>query len=165
MKFKIWQKNFCFYLVFGKNLNLLWQICCAIGRIFIVVNGQNWAYHLVIWSHWSATAAISFLKETASFKELSHFFLMKFSVSFFQFFSLSLKVDEASGQHRAFHLGNHAKTRSSHLSPANRSLDQRYKTFGHLFRKRTSPEFLICEVTVTYVIMSAWWALSSTRWL
>ena len=39
------------YFVFGKPLNLLWQILNAIGLIFIDVNGQMLKYYLAIWSH------------------------------------------------------------------------------------------------------------------
>ena len=45
----IWWK----FAAFGKNLNLLWQFCCAIGHMFNGINGQNWAHHLTIWSHWT----------------------------------------------------------------------------------------------------------------
>ena len=38
------------YLVFCHFLDLLWQNCCAIGQIFIVENGKNWAHHPAIWS-------------------------------------------------------------------------------------------------------------------
>ena len=39
------------YLLFGKMLNLLWQICDIIGLIFIVGNGQILKNNLTIWSH------------------------------------------------------------------------------------------------------------------
>ena len=49
----LWQKKQSFekirvYLVFGKLLNLFWQINYAIGHIYIVVNGQILNKHLSI---------------------------------------------------------------------------------------------------------------------
>ena len=41
------------YFLFGKMLNLLWQICDIIGLIFIVAHGQILKNNIAIWSHWS----------------------------------------------------------------------------------------------------------------
>ena len=41
------------YLLFGKMLSLLCQICDIIGLIFIVANGQILKNNLTIWSRWS----------------------------------------------------------------------------------------------------------------
>ena len=40
-----------YFLIFGKMLNLLWQICMTIGQNFIVSNGQIFKNKLAIWSH------------------------------------------------------------------------------------------------------------------
>ena len=39
------------YLLFGKILNLLWQILCTFGQILIEVNDQNLENNVAIWSH------------------------------------------------------------------------------------------------------------------
>ena len=39
------------YFLFGKISNLLWQICCITGLIFIVAYGQILKHDLTIWSH------------------------------------------------------------------------------------------------------------------
>ena len=39
------------YLLFGKLMSLLWQICDIIGLIFIVANGPKLKNNLTIWSH------------------------------------------------------------------------------------------------------------------
>ena len=41
------------YFVFDKMLNLLWNICYAVGQIFVDVNGQTLKTNLAIWSRWS----------------------------------------------------------------------------------------------------------------
>ena len=41
------------YLLFGKILELLWQILYPIGQISVQVNGQMLKNNLAIWSHWS----------------------------------------------------------------------------------------------------------------
>ena len=40
------------YLLFGKILSIIWQICEIIGLIFIAANGQILKNNLTIWSHW-----------------------------------------------------------------------------------------------------------------
>ena len=44
--------RFCgVYLLFGKILELLWQILYGIGKFFIHVNGRMLKNNLAIWSH------------------------------------------------------------------------------------------------------------------
>ena len=43
-------KKLC--IVFGKLLNLLWQMFIAIGQIFIVVNCQKTKHNVATWSHY-----------------------------------------------------------------------------------------------------------------
>ena len=50
-------KFMTFYFLFGKIVNLLWQICYITGLIFIVASGQILKHNLTIWSHWAAAAA------------------------------------------------------------------------------------------------------------
>ena len=45
------------YLVFGKILNLLWQILCAFEQMFIIISGQILKNNLDILSHWSLVVA------------------------------------------------------------------------------------------------------------
>ena len=40
------------YFLFGKIVNLHWEICYITGLIIIVVNGQILKHDLTIWSHW-----------------------------------------------------------------------------------------------------------------
>ena len=40
------------FLLFGKNLGLLWRILNVLGQIFVDVNGQKLKNNLSIWSHW-----------------------------------------------------------------------------------------------------------------
>ena len=57
------------HLLFGKILNLLWQILCAIGQVFIEVNGQMLNNNPAIWSHWRHVEMTSILNYF--FKDLS----------------------------------------------------------------------------------------------
>ena len=58
--FSLWQLLVFGYLVFGKILNLLWQIFRAFGQIFMAVNGQT-LNSLVIWSHWLSLFSTIFI--------------------------------------------------------------------------------------------------------
>ena len=51
-KFRHFDKILKVYFCFGKILNLLWQMFCINGLIFIVTNGQILKDNLTIWSHW-----------------------------------------------------------------------------------------------------------------
>ena len=46
------------YLLFGKNLDLLWLNWYAIWQIFIDVIGQMLKNNLSIWSHWSLSFSV-----------------------------------------------------------------------------------------------------------
>ena len=50
-KFCHFGRFFRVYLLSGKMLSLLWQICDIIGLIFIVANGQVLNNNLTIWSY------------------------------------------------------------------------------------------------------------------
>ena len=47
------------YLVFGKIVNLLWQIFYSFGQFFIVQYGQILKNNIAIWSHCESTSIIS----------------------------------------------------------------------------------------------------------
>ena len=49
----IFGKFLTVFFLFGKMLNLLWQICYITGIVFIIANGQILKHNLTIWSHWS----------------------------------------------------------------------------------------------------------------
>ena len=49
---QVFGKFLTVYFLFGKIVNLLWQICYTSGLIFIVANGPILKYNLTIWSHW-----------------------------------------------------------------------------------------------------------------
>ena len=49
---KIFEVLGAYYLLFGKILNLLWQILHTFGPNFIDVNGQKLKNKLAIWSHY-----------------------------------------------------------------------------------------------------------------
>ena len=53
-KLKAFGKFLKVYILFGKMLSLLWQICYIIGLIFIVVVDQILNNNLTIGSNWSA---------------------------------------------------------------------------------------------------------------
>ena len=50
---KVFGKFLTVYLLFGKMLSLLWQICDTFGHIFIVATCQILKNNLTIWSHYS----------------------------------------------------------------------------------------------------------------
>ena len=50
-KFKSLWQFLTAYFLFGKVLNLLWQICEIVGLIFIFANGQMLKNNLTLWSH------------------------------------------------------------------------------------------------------------------
>ena len=49
---QIFGKILTVHFLFGKMLNLLWQICDIIGLVFIVANVQKLKNNIAIWSHW-----------------------------------------------------------------------------------------------------------------
>ena len=54
-KFRLFGKLLTVYLLFGKMLIILWQICDIVGLSFIVANGQILANNLTIWSQHDST--------------------------------------------------------------------------------------------------------------
>ena len=63
------------YLLFGKMLSLLLQICDIIGLIFSVANGQILKNNLTIWSHWT-------LSTTRSRTSTNYFLIVRTTQSF-----------------------------------------------------------------------------------
>ena len=51
-KFRHFGKLLTAYFLFGKKLNLLWQIYYITGQFIIAANGQILKHNLIIWSHW-----------------------------------------------------------------------------------------------------------------
>ena len=51
-KFRHFGKLLTAYFLFGKKLNLLWQIYYITGQIFVAANGLILKHNLIIWSHW-----------------------------------------------------------------------------------------------------------------
>ena len=65
------------YFLFGEILNLLWQICCITGQIFIVTNGQILKYNLTIWSHCQSSSGGEFQPVPFAFKSNYEWYLQK----------------------------------------------------------------------------------------
>ena len=49
---QVFVKTLIVYWLFGKMVNLLWQICDIIGPIFIATNGKILKNNLTSWWHW-----------------------------------------------------------------------------------------------------------------
>ena len=74
--FKVLHNFLRVYLLLGKILDWLWQISCAIGQVFIDINGQMLKNNLAIWSHWLPVLFISD-KTVSNCCRRNHYFIFE----------------------------------------------------------------------------------------